>query len=96
MNDLLAVDTAATADVHLGYHLPYTSQMQYLALTPTLEVQAASLNHFALSLFKLIKIRLELNVIGIKLSPWASVLVDAIRYADVCGEAGFKIEAAEI
>ena len=42
------------------------------------------------------KVRLEFNIIGIKISPWASMLVDAIRYADLCGDLGLAIQAAEI
>ena len=96
LNDLVTLDTAATADLHLGYHLPYTSQRQYLALSPTLDLQASSLNHLTVSLLKMFKFRLELNVIGVRASPWVSFLVDRIRYSDLCAETGLDLQAAEI
>ncbi len=62
-----------------------------MALTPTVDLQTSSLNHFTFSLLKMFKVRLEFNIIGIKISPWASMLVDAIRYADLCGDLGLAI-----
>ena len=56
----------------------------------------SSLNHFTVSLLKMLKFRVEFNVIGLKASPWGSVLVDAIRYSDLCGEVGLALQAAEI
>ena len=96
LSGLATLDTAATADLHLGYHLPYASKRQYLTLSPTVTVELGSVNHLAFSLLNLLKVTLELNLIGVKVTPWGSVLLDTIRYADLCGETGVVLEAAEI
>ncbi len=96
LSNLVSLDTSATADVNLGYHLPYSTFRQYLKLSPTLDLSIASLNHFAFSLLDFVSLRLELNVIGVKAQPWGAVMVDAIKYSDLCGDAGVKINAAEI
>jgi hypothetical protein len=96
LSGLATLDTAATADLHLGYHLPYGSKRQYLTLSPTVDVELGSVNHLAFSLLNLLKVTLELNLIGVKVTPWGSVMVDTIRYSDICGETGLILEAAEI
>ena len=67
-----------------------------MTLSPTVDVELGSVNHLAFSILKFFKGTFELNLIGVKVTPWGSVLVDTIRYSDLCGEAGLILEAVEI
>ena len=67
-----------------------------MTLSPTVVVELGSVNYLAFSILNMLKVTIELNLIGVKVTPWGSVLVDTIRYSDLCGETGLILDAAEI
>ncbi len=95
LSDLLALDTGAVADVRLGYKLPLLSDRQYLALKPTGDVTIGSKVWLAFTFF-FVKAKVTLEGQVAKLEPYIKLMVDSIRYSDVCLDLGVMASALEL
>ena len=95
LSDLLALDVGAITDVRLGYKLPLFSDRQYLALQPKGEITVGSKAWFSFTFF-LVKGKITLEAALAQLEPYFKLMVDSIRYSDVCVDAGFMAKALEL
>lgn len=95
LSDLLAVDTGAIADVRIGYQLPLFSDRQYLALQPKGDITIGSKAWFSFTFF-LVKGKFTLEASLAKLEPYFKLMLDSIRYSDICVDLGFMASALEL
>ena len=92
---MLALNVGTSSDIFMGYKLPLLSDRQYLALQPKLETTIAHKDWLSFTFF-FISAKFTLEFQAAKFAPYFKVMLDQIRYSDVCLDIGYMMSALEI
>ena len=68
---------------------------QYLQLVPEFKLALESFNWIEIDLY-FIKLRTEIEVVGLRLSPYFKFSYDIITYSDICLATGFEAGIIEL
>jgi hypothetical protein len=95
LNKMLAIHIGTNSDVFMGYKVPLFSDRQYLALQPKMETTIAHRNWLSFTFF-FIRAKVTFEAQAAKLAPYFKIMLDQIRYKDMCIDIGYMMSALEL